>query len=87
MATTISSAPLVPVTPVFSSTERFAARRADDVGGDDVGCMPVQGGAGAVVAHGSARVGVRGGFLDVAQWHAGVQCRGDEGVPQRVRPD
>jgi len=40
-----------------------------DVGGDDVGGVPVEGGAGAVVAHGGPRVGVRGGFLHVAQRH------------------
>jgi hypothetical protein len=30
---------------------------------------------------------MRGGLLHVAQWHPGVQCCGDEGVPQGVRPD
>jgi len=29
---------------------------------------------------------VRGGFLHIAQRHAGVERGGDERVPQRVRP-
>ncbi len=43
--------------------------------------VPVQRGADPVVAHRGARVGVRGGFLNVPQGHAGVQGGGDEGVP------
>jgi len=54
-----------------------------EVGGDDVGGVPVEGDPGPVIAHG----GVRGGFLDVAQWDAGVQRCGDEGVAQGVWPD
>ena len=34
-----------------------------------------------------ARVGVRGGLLDIPQWHPGVEGGGDERVPQRVRAD
>jgi hypothetical protein len=37
-------------------------------GGDDVGRVTVQGLTAAVVAHGCARVGMAGCFLDVAQW-------------------
>jgi len=43
--------------------------------------------SGPVVTHGGAWVGVGGGFLHVAERDPGVQCRGDEGVPERVRPD
>ena len=46
--------------------------------------MAVQGGAGAVVAHGGAGVGVSGGDLDVAQVDAGVEHGGDVGVAQHV---
>ena len=60
---------------------------ACDVGGDDIGRMPVQAAAGPVVPNCGSRVGVGGGLLDVAQRHAGVQGGGDECVPQRVRPD
>jgi hypothetical protein len=49
--------------------------------------VPVEAGAGPVVAHGGARVGVRGGFLDVAEGYPGVEGGGDERVPQRVRAD
>ena len=58
-----------------------------DVGGDDVGGVPVEAGPGPVVAHGGARVGVRGGFLHVAQRDPGVEGGGDERVPQGVRAD
>ena len=49
--------------------------------------MPIQRDACPVVAHGGARVGVRGGFLHVAQGDAGIEGGGDEGVAQRVRAD
>ena len=52
-----------------------------------MGRGPVQAAAGTVVAHRRARVGVRGGFLDVAERHPGVEGGGDERMPQRVRPD
>ena len=48
---------------------------AGEVGGDDVGRVPVQGRAGPVVAHGGPRVGVGSSFLDVAQRDAGVEGR------------
>ena len=40
--------------------------------------------AGAVVAHGGARVGMAGGDLDVAKVDSGVEHGGDEGVSQHV---
>jgi hypothetical protein len=58
-----------------------------DVGGDDVGGVAVQRGAGPVIAHGRAWVGVGSGFLDVAQRNPGVQTDGDERMPQRVWAD
>jgi hypothetical protein len=30
---------------------------------------------------------MRGGFLHVAQRHPGIECGGNEGVPERMRPD
>src|SRR5208282_1819677 len=60
---------------------------AGNVGGDDVGSVPVQAAAGAVVPHGGSRVSVGGGLLHVAQRYAGVEGGGDERVPQRVRAD
>jgi hypothetical protein len=57
------------------------------IGGDDVGGVPVKAAAGPVVAHRRARVGMRGGFLDVAERNPGVEGGGDERVPQGVRPD
>ena len=47
------------------------SRCAGEVGGDDVGGVPVEGDAGAVVAHGGARV--RGGLVDVTERDAGIQ--------------
>jgi hypothetical protein len=49
--------------------------------------MPVEAGARPVVAHGGARVGVRGGFLHVAEGDSGVESGGDECVPQGVGAD
>lgn len=46
--------------------------------------MAVEGDPSAVVTHGGAWVGVAGGFLDVAERHAGIESGGDEGVAQRV---
>jgi len=57
------------------------------VSGDDAGGVPIQAAAGAVVSHGGPGIGVRGGFLDVAERHPGVQGGGDERVPQRVGAD
>ena len=42
------------------------SRRSGDVGGDDVGGVPVQGRPGPVVSNGGPRIGVGGGFLYVA---------------------
>ena len=40
--------------------------------------------AGAVVAHGGARIGMAGGDLDIAQVDSSVKHRSDEGVSQHV---
>ena len=66
---------------------RFLAGGTSEVGGDDVGRVPVQAAAGAVIPHRGARIGMRGSFLHIPQRHPGVQRRGDERVPQRVRSD
>ena len=42
---------------------------------------------GTVVSHGGPGISMRGGFLHVPQRDPSVQRRGDERVPQRVRPD
>src|SRR5450759_1469285 len=47
--------------------------------------MPVEGGAGAVVAHGGAGIGVAGGDLDVAQVDASIEHRCDVRVAEHVR--
>jgi len=60
---------------------------ACDVGGDDVGSVPVQAAAGPVIPHRRLRVRMRGCLLDIAQRHPGIQGRGDECVPQRVGRD
>jgi hypothetical protein len=39
---------------------------AGEVGGDDVGCVPVQAAAGPVVPHRGPRVSVGGGLVNVA---------------------
>jgi hypothetical protein len=49
--------------------------------------VAVEAGAGPVVAHGGARVGVRCGFLHVAERYPGVEGCGDERMPQGVRAD
>jgi hypothetical protein len=69
------------VSPVVESG---SAGGAGEEGCDDVGGVPVEGLAGPVVAHGRARVGVGGGFLDVPEWDAGVEGGGDEAVAQAV---
>jgi hypothetical protein len=58
-----------------------------DVGRHDVGRVPIQAGPGAVITHRGARVGVRGGLLDVPQRHPGIEGGGDERVSQRVGAD
>ena len=47
-----------------------------EVGGDDIGRMPVKAAAGAVVSHRGPRVGMRGGLLNVPQRHSGVERGG-----------
>jgi hypothetical protein len=49
--------------------------------------MPVKAAAGTVVSHSGPGIGVRGGFLDVAERDPGIQRGGDGRMPQRVRPD
>ena len=49
--------------------------------------MAVEAGAGAVVAHGGARVSVGCGFLDVAERDPGAEGGCYERVPQGVRAD
>jgi hypothetical protein len=49
--------------------------------------VTIEAGACPVVAHDGARVGVRGGFLHVAERDSGSEGGGDECVPQRVRAD
>ena len=61
--------------------------RSGKVGSDDVGGVPVEAAAGAVVAHGGPGIGMRGSFLDTAERDPGVEGGGDERVPQGVRPD
>jgi hypothetical protein len=58
-----------------------------DIGGDDINSVPVQAAAGTVIPHRGPGIGVRGGFLHIAQRHPSVQRRGDERMPQRVRPN
>jgi len=62
-------------------------RRPGDIGGDDVGGVPVQACPGPVIAHRRPRVGVRGGFLHVPQRYPGVERGRDERVPKDVRAD
>src|SRR5204862_7502677 len=42
------------------------------VGGHNVGRVPVEAAAGAVISHGGPGIGVRGGFLDVPERDPGV---------------
>jgi len=60
---------------------------AGDEGGDDVGGVTVQRYPSSVVARGGARIGVAGGFLDVTERDARVECGGDGRVAQGVRTD
>jgi hypothetical protein len=59
---------------------------AREVGGDDVGRVPVQAAAGPVIPHRRPRIGMESCLLHVPQRHPGIQT-GDERVPQRVRGD
>jgi hypothetical protein len=52
---------------------RRLAGRACDVGGDNIGRVPVQAAAGPVISHRGPRVRVGGGFLHVAQRDPGIQ--------------
>jgi hypothetical protein len=58
-----------------------------EVGGDDIGSVPVQAAAGTVIPHRGPGIGVRGGLLDVAERNPGVEGGGEERMPQRVRPN
>ena len=60
---------------------------ACDVGGDNIGRVPVQAAAGPVISHRGPRVRMGGGFLHVAQRNPGIQRGRDECVSQRVRGD
>ena len=59
---------------------------ACDVGGDDIGGVPVQAAPGPVISHRGSGVGMGGCFLDVAQRYSGIQlaamnaCRSVWGV-------
>ena len=64
---------------------RCGIRGAGAARGDNVGRVPVERPAAAVVAPGRARVGIRGCLLHVTQRHPGVQRDGDERVAQAVR--
>src|ERR1700691_3382244 len=55
------------------------------VGGQDVVRVAVEVGAGPVVAHRGARVGVAGGDLDVPEVHASIEHRGDPRVAEHMR--
>jgi len=61
----------------------LAAGSGDECG-DDVGGVPVEGTSGPVVAHRGPGISVRRCLLDVTQGNAGIQCGGDERVPQRM---
>jgi hypothetical protein len=61
--------------------------RAGEVGGDEVGGVPIEGDAGAVVAHRRSRVGVGCDFLHIAQGYAGVEGGSEERVAQAVWSD
>ncbi len=58
-----------------------------DVGGDNIGRVPVQAAAGSVIPHRGTRIGVRGGLLHVTQRDPGIQSGGDERVAKRVGRD
>ena len=64
-----------------------SAGGAGEAGRNDVGSVPIQRNTGAVIPHSGPRVTVRGGFLNVAQRHAGVEGCGDERVAQGVWAD
>jgi hypothetical protein len=49
--------------------------------------VAVQAGAGPVVAHRGARVGVPGGDLDIPEVHAGIKHGGHKGAAEHVAVD
>ena len=49
----------------------FSPGGAGEVSGDDVGGVPIETATGAVVSDGGPGIGVGGGFLHVAERHAG----------------
>jgi hypothetical protein len=49
--------------------------------------VPVERDAGPVVTHRGPRIGVAGGFLDIAEGDAGIKGGGDERMTQRVWSD
>src|ERR1019366_3573073 len=53
----------------------------------DIGGMPVERRPGPVIAHRGPGISVRGSFLHIPQRYPGIERRGDERMPQRVRPD
>ena len=53
-----------------------------EVGGNHVGGVPVEAAAGTVVSHSGPGIGVRGGFLHVAERDPRVEGGGDERMPQ-----
>ena len=55
-----------------------------EIGGDNVSGVSVETAASPVIAHRRARIGMRGGFLDVTERNPGVEGGGDERVPQGV---
>jgi hypothetical protein len=57
-----------------------------DIGGDNVGCVPVKGGPGPVIPHRHARISVRGSLLDIPERDACVKGSRDECMPKCVRP-
>lgn len=73
--------------PIWAELTRAACLDAGDVGSQEVDRMPVQVAAGAIVALGSAGVGVPGQDLGVSQWYTCVESVGDSCMPQRVRAD
>jgi hypothetical protein len=50
----------------------WSAGGAGDEGGHDVGCVPVEGLAGTVIAHGGPGIGVAGRLLHIPERNAGI---------------
>jgi hypothetical protein len=66
---------------------QFLPGRAGDVGGNDVGGVPVETAAGTVIVDRGPRVSVGGGFLDISQGDPSIEGCRYERVAERVRPD